>query len=99
MLVGQTPSDTLLYVDGVTVSFDGFKALNNLSLYVKSGEMRAIIGPNPHHRRLLTSTPAAPRAAGRAPANGWLKRALFWSMRPGSPSRYPTRISKPWTTI
>jgi urea transport system ATP-binding protein len=46
MLVGQTPGDTLLYVDGVTVSFDGFKALNNLSLYVKSGEMRAIIGPN-----------------------------------------------------
>src|ERR1700754_3367727 len=46
MLVGQTPSDTLLYVDGVTVSFDGFKALNNLSLYIKAGEMRAIIGPN-----------------------------------------------------
>jgi urea transport system ATP-binding protein len=38
--------DTLLYLDGVTVSFDGFKALNNLSLYVLSGEMRAIIGPN-----------------------------------------------------
>src|SRR5258706_3237549 len=46
MLVGDIPSDTLLYLDGVTVSFDGFKALNNLSLYVKSGEMRAIIGPN-----------------------------------------------------
>jgi urea transport system ATP-binding protein len=46
MLVGQTPGDTLLYVDGVTVSFDGFKALDNLSLYVKAGEMRAIIGPN-----------------------------------------------------
>jgi urea transport system ATP-binding protein len=38
--------DTLLYLDGVTVSFDGFKALDNLSLYVVSGEMRAIIGPN-----------------------------------------------------
>jgi urea transport system ATP-binding protein len=37
---------TLLYVDGVTVSFDGFRALNNLSLYVTAGEMRAIIGPN-----------------------------------------------------
>ncbi len=46
MLSGQIPSDTLLYLNGVTVSFDGFKALNNLSLYVKSGEMRAIIGPN-----------------------------------------------------
>ena len=36
----------LLYLDGVTVSFDGFKALNNLSLAVEPGEMRAIIGPN-----------------------------------------------------
>ena len=38
--------DTLLYVDNVSVSFDGFKALNGLSLYVTEGEMRAIIGPN-----------------------------------------------------
>jgi urea transport system ATP-binding protein len=36
----------LLYLDGVTVSFDGFRALNNLSLTVEPGEMRAIIGPN-----------------------------------------------------
>ena len=39
-------SDTLLYLDGVTVSFDGFKALNNLSLVVTEGELRTIIGPN-----------------------------------------------------
>jgi urea transport system ATP-binding protein len=38
--------DTILYLDGVTVSFDGFKALNNLSLYILAGELRAIIGPN-----------------------------------------------------
>ena len=38
--------DTLLYLDGVTVSFDGFRALNDLSLYVQAGELRAIIGPN-----------------------------------------------------
>jgi urea transport system ATP-binding protein len=37
---------SLLYLDGVTVSFDGFRALNNLSLEVAHGEMRAIIGPN-----------------------------------------------------
>ncbi|HEX4552754.1 MAG TPA: urea ABC transporter ATP-binding protein UrtD [Xanthobacteraceae bacterium] len=36
----------LLYLDGINVSFDGFKALNNLSFVVKAGEMRAIIGPN-----------------------------------------------------
>src|ERR1700732_2804289 len=40
------PTDPLLYLDGVTVSFDGFKALNSLSLVVERGEMRAIIGPN-----------------------------------------------------
>jgi len=39
-------ADTILYMDGVSVSFDGFKALNNLSLYVTEGELRAIIGPN-----------------------------------------------------
>jgi urea transport system ATP-binding protein len=35
-----------LYLDGVTVSFDGFRALNKLSLAIEPGEMRAIIGPN-----------------------------------------------------
>jgi urea transport system ATP-binding protein len=37
---------TILYLDGVSVSFDGFRALNNLSLTLGKGEMRAIIGPN-----------------------------------------------------
>ncbi len=36
----------ILYLEGVTVSFDGFKALNDLSLSIDDGEMRAIIGPN-----------------------------------------------------
>jgi urea transport system ATP-binding protein len=36
----------LLYLNGVNVSFDGFRAINNLSLAVEPGEMRAIIGPN-----------------------------------------------------
>src|ERR1700742_456126 len=39
-------ASSLLYLNGVNVSFDGFKALNNLSLAVEDGEMRAIIGPN-----------------------------------------------------
>jgi urea transport system ATP-binding protein len=39
-------SSSLLYLDGVSVSFDGFRALNNLSFVVEPGELRAIIGPN-----------------------------------------------------
>ena len=35
-----------LYVDGITVSFDGFKALNDLHLTINVGELRCIIGPN-----------------------------------------------------
>jgi urea transport system ATP-binding protein len=42
---GKTTS-ALLYLDGVTVSFDGFKALDELSLLIEPGEMRAVIGPN-----------------------------------------------------
>src|SRR6187431_2990899 len=39
-------TSALLYLDAVSVSFDGFRALNGLSLAVEPGEMRAIIGPN-----------------------------------------------------
>ncbi|WP_062264006.1 urea ABC transporter ATP-binding protein UrtD [Endozoicomonas arenosclerae] len=46
MVDKHIPDDTLLYLDNVTVSFDGFKALNNLSFLVKNQELRAIIGPN-----------------------------------------------------
>jgi urea transport system ATP-binding protein len=35
-----------LYLDGVSVVFDGFRALNNLSLIVEPGELRSVIGPN-----------------------------------------------------
>lgn len=37
---------SMLYLNGVTKSFDGFKAINNLSLDIAPGELRAIIGPN-----------------------------------------------------
>jgi urea transport system ATP-binding protein len=42
----MSDTDTLLYLDGVTVTFDGFRALNALSLVLSEGEMRAVIGPN-----------------------------------------------------
>ncbi len=42
----MSEADTLLYLDGVTVTFDGFRALNALSLVLEKGEMRAVIGPN-----------------------------------------------------
>ena len=40
------PPSVMLYLDGVHVSFDGFHAINNLSLTLAPGEMRAVIGPN-----------------------------------------------------
>ena len=36
----------ILYLDDITVSFDGFKALNKLSMDISVGELRCIIGPN-----------------------------------------------------
>ena len=42
----DTTHGAILYLEEVTVSFDGFKALNNLSLDISVGELRCIIGPN-----------------------------------------------------
>lgn len=36
----------ILYLEGLNVSFDGFKAINELNLYVNAGELRCVIGPN-----------------------------------------------------
>lgn len=38
--------DVLLYIESLSVSFDGFKALNDLSLYINDGELRCLIGAN-----------------------------------------------------
>jgi urea transport system ATP-binding protein len=45
-MIQPRTTSAMLYLDGVTVSFDGFRALNNLSFAIEPGEMRAIIGPN-----------------------------------------------------
>ncbi len=42
----DTRHGPILYLEDVTVSFDGFKALNKLNLYIDDGELRCIIGPN-----------------------------------------------------
>lgn len=42
----KSAKDFVLSVEGLTVSFDGFKAVNDLSFYVEEGEIRVIIGPN-----------------------------------------------------
>jgi urea transport system ATP-binding protein len=46
------PHGGILYVDDITVSFDGFRALNKLTLNIAPGELRCIIGP---------TAPAKPR--------------------------------------
>ena len=42
----DTSHGPILYLEGVTVSFDGFRALNDLSLTLDDGELRCVIGPN-----------------------------------------------------
>ncbi len=37
---------TVLYMEDVSVSFDGFKAIDNLNFYIDAGELRCVIGPN-----------------------------------------------------
>ena len=42
----DTRHGVILYVEDVSVSFDGFKALNDLNLYINDGELRCLIGAN-----------------------------------------------------
>lgn len=42
----DTAHGKILYIENLTVSFDGFKAIDNLTLYIDDGELRCIIGPN-----------------------------------------------------
>ncbi|MFP6627427.1 MAG: urea ABC transporter ATP-binding protein UrtD [Myxococcota bacterium] len=42
----DTTHGPILYLENVTVAFDGFKALDDLNLYLDDGELRCIIGPN-----------------------------------------------------
>lgn len=42
----DTTKGDILYIEDLSVSFDGFKAIDKLNLYIKEGELRCIIGPN-----------------------------------------------------
>ncbi|HEX6690949.1 MAG TPA: ATP-binding cassette domain-containing protein, partial [Burkholderiales bacterium] len=42
----DTTHGAVLYLEEISVSFDGFRALNNLSLSIDVGELRCVIGPN-----------------------------------------------------
>ena len=42
----DTSHGAVLYLDDISVSFDGFKALNKLTLNIDVGELRCVIGPN-----------------------------------------------------
>ena len=51
LIQAQAPSldlshNIILYLEGLNKSFDGFKAINDLNLYIETGELRCIIGPN-----------------------------------------------------
>jgi urea transport system ATP-binding protein len=45
-MIPDVKPSSVLYLNNVSVSFDGFKALNSLSIVIEPGELRAIIGPN-----------------------------------------------------
>ncbi len=42
----DTTHGDILYIEGLTVRFDGFRAINQLNLYIRAGELRCVIGPN-----------------------------------------------------
>lgn len=42
----DTSHGTILYLENISVSFDGFKVLNDLNLVIDAGELRCVIGPN-----------------------------------------------------
>src|SRR5262245_23497913 len=46
MTVGASPGGSIIYLEDVTVDFDGFKALRDLNFYMDYRELRVVIGPN-----------------------------------------------------
>ena len=63
----------LLEVRGVSVTFDGFRAINNLSFAIDEPEMRAVIGPNGAGKTTFMDIVTARRAPMRARSSGGMK--------------------------
>ena len=84
-----TPPRPSLWVDDVTVSFDGFKALNDLSLTLEKGELRCIIGPNGAGKTTLMDV-----ITGKTrPDNGGVLRSTGDEHRPDQAVRVRDRPS------
>ena len=64
---------TILYLEDVTVSFDGFRALNALTLSIDVGELRCIIGPNGAGKTTMMDVITGKRSPIRA--------RYFWGRR------------------
>ena len=58
----DTSHGPILYLEDISVSFDGFKALDALNLYIDDGELRCIIGPNGAGKTTATSPDSSPTA-------------------------------------
>ena len=67
-------TDFLLALERVTVSFDGFKAVNDLNLYVDKGELRVIIGPTGAGKSTRSSAVAS-AASSRHPPSTRISRS------------------------
>jgi len=75
----------ILYIEDLNVSFDGFKAINNLNFYVDAGELRCVIGANGAGKTtMMTSSPA--RRDRTAAARSSVRRSICSGCRsPRSP--------------
>ena len=63
----STSTDLTLAIEDLTVSFDGFKAVDNLNLYIDKNELHVVIGPN--GCLLYTSPSPRDRSLSRMPSS------------------------------